>query len=105
MKQRQSPAAKGRPDIPAILRDAMGFHRQGVLDEAQRRYEDILAIQPNHFDARHLLGVIRFQQGRHDEALEIIRAALNRIQGLPRHCPYGGRPGETRPSRGGSGEL
>ena len=32
--------------------------------------------KPRHFEARHLLGILRSQQGRADEALDLIAAAL-----------------------------
>ncbi len=60
----------------AVLREAIGFHHQGDFDQAERRYKEILDKQPDHFDAKHLLGVVRLQQGRHDEAFASIGAAL-----------------------------
>ena len=55
---------------------AFGFHQKGNLAEAEQLYLQILAIEPVNFMARHLLGVIRSQQGRNAEALELIGAAL-----------------------------
>jgi tetratricopeptide (TPR) repeat protein len=46
------------------------FHRQGLLDKAEEVYIAILTTQPRNFDALHQLGVLRFQQGRHIEALD-----------------------------------
>ena len=60
----------------AIQRAAQ-LHQQGQLDEAETLYTAILSTQPGHFDALHLLGVLRFQRGRNAEALDLIRAALN----------------------------
>jgi Flp pilus assembly protein TadD len=36
-----------------------------------------LLVEPKSFAPRHMLGVIRFQQGRHDEAVGLIRGALD----------------------------
>jgi tetratricopeptide (TPR) repeat protein len=58
------------------LQQAVQLHQQGRLDRAERHYKGILAAQPNHFDAKHLLGVLRYQQGRNQEALDHISAAL-----------------------------
>src|SRR5262245_30215375 len=58
------------------LQQAVQRHQQGRFDEAEQSYQAILAAQPNHFDAKHLLGVLRYQQGRHAEALDHISAAL-----------------------------
>src|SRR5258707_5958332 len=65
-----------KPDIAARFGSAFALHQKGKLDEAAPRYEAILEAQPGHFDALHLLGVIRSHQGRHAEALEKIQAAL-----------------------------
>ena len=58
------------------LQQAVQRHQQGRFDEAEQSYQAILAAQPNHFDAKHLLGVLRYQQGRNTEALDHISAAL-----------------------------
>ena len=54
----------------------MELHRQHKLGEAEKLYTDILATEPNHFDALHLLGVIRLTQGKSLEALDLISRAL-----------------------------
>src|SRR5438128_1356546 len=59
-----------------LLDRAIACHQRGQLDEAERHYLDILQAAPNHFDAQHLLGLIRHQQGRSIEALALIGAAL-----------------------------
>ena len=47
------------------------------LREAERLYRGHPAGPiPSDFDARHLLGVIRYQQGRSAEAVDLIAAAL-----------------------------
>ncbi len=55
---------------------ARGFaaHRDGRLSEAERDYKATLAAKPFHVDALHYLGVLRHQQGQHEEA-----EALGRI--------------------------
>ncbi len=59
------------------LRDrAVALHRSGRLGEAEQLYLDVLAGAPRDFTARHLLGVVRAQQGRREEALAEIGAAL-----------------------------
>ncbi len=44
--------------------------------EAQRLYEAILAIKPFHFDALHLQGVTKIQQGDFETGVSFIRKAL-----------------------------
>jgi predicted O-linked N-acetylglucosamine transferase (SPINDLY family) len=59
-----------------LLDRAIACHQRGQLGEAERLYLDILKAQPGHFDAQHLLGIVRHQQGRGLEALALIDAAL-----------------------------
>ncbi len=53
-------------------------HQAGRLAEAEKIYVQILAIQPDHFDSRQLLGAIFLQRGNHTEALRHIELALKR---------------------------
>jgi protein O-GlcNAc transferase len=62
--------------IPEALQIAIQHHQAGRLAEAEALYRQILAVQPNHSDALHLLGVIAHQAGRHDLATEWIRQAI-----------------------------
>jgi protein O-GlcNAc transferase len=59
-----------------LLDRAIDCHQEGQLTQAEALYLQILRNQPDHFDARHLLGVVRHQQGRSAEALELVGAAL-----------------------------
>jgi protein O-GlcNAc transferase len=55
---------------------AMRCHQAGRLLEAENIYRQILARQPDHVDALHLLGTLAIQTGRPDEAVELIRLAI-----------------------------
>ena len=55
---------------------AVALHRSGRLAEAEDLYRQVLAGDPHDFTARHLLGVVRAQQGRNEDALVEIGAAL-----------------------------
>ncbi len=72
----QRPKAKQQTDVSRLLADAIRLHQRNSLNQAGRLYEQILSKQPGHFDASHLLGVLRLQQGRTAEALGPIRTAL-----------------------------
>jgi tetratricopeptide (TPR) repeat protein len=68
-----------KPSPKAIERDlhqAVQQHQRGRLSAAETLYRRILAAQPNHLDALHLLGVLKQQTNRSDEALQLIGAAL-----------------------------
>jgi predicted O-linked N-acetylglucosamine transferase (SPINDLY family) len=51
-------------------------HQAGRLSEAEESYRAVLAQQPDHPQALHLLGVVQHQLGRHAEAVELIRQAI-----------------------------
>ncbi len=63
-------------EAAASLQRAVALHRGGMLAEAATFYTRILAAAPHHVDALHLLGVVRHQQDRNDEALPLIGAAF-----------------------------
>jgi len=69
-----------------LLEQAVGLHREGAVAEAERLYLEILAREPGHADARQMLGVLRMEQERFDEALEqfdtILRSNPGAIQAL-----------------------
>jgi Tfp pilus assembly protein PilF len=64
--------------MAAVLERATALHRGGRLIDAETLYREILAADAQHFDALHLLGVLRHQQGRNAEAEKLIRAARAR---------------------------
>jgi len=62
--------------IDATLDLARRHHQAGRVAEAQTLYRQILARQPNHADALHLLGMVEHQKGRSAAALELIQRAI-----------------------------
>jgi predicted O-linked N-acetylglucosamine transferase (SPINDLY family) len=58
------------------LEQAVALQKNGHVAEAERLYLDLLAADPGNFRAQNSLGIIRFQQGRYDEALALIGASL-----------------------------
>jgi tetratricopeptide (TPR) repeat protein len=56
---------------------AYSAHRDGRLDDAERGYRATLELDPAHVDALHLLGVLRHQQGQHEEAADLVRRAAD----------------------------
>ena len=63
-------------ETQALLRRALGAQQQGDRSLAERLYLEVLAGAPQDFNANHLLGVLRFQQGRFAEALGYLDLAL-----------------------------
>jgi predicted O-linked N-acetylglucosamine transferase (SPINDLY family) len=66
----------GQNALEQLFGQAMANHQRGQLDAAEGYYRQILNVRPNHPETRHFFGVLRFQQGRHQEALDLIAAAL-----------------------------
>lgn len=66
----------GGETASALFAEAVRLHGRGALEQAARRCLDILRSHPRHFEARHLLGVIRAQQGRLGEACDHLRRAV-----------------------------
>ena len=57
---------------------ALALHQAGRLAEAEKIYGQILAIDPDQFDARHLLGFIFHQRGDSARAIHHIDLALQK---------------------------
>jgi predicted O-linked N-acetylglucosamine transferase (SPINDLY family) len=55
---------------------ALAHHQAGRLPEAEKLYKQILANEPAHFDATHLLGVVALQRGQNDIAVDLINRAI-----------------------------
>ena len=64
--------------ISQAIETAVQHHQAGRLVEAEAIYRQILAIDADHFDALHLLGVIAHQGGKHQEAIELIGRATRK---------------------------
>jgi protein O-GlcNAc transferase len=72
-----SPQPQAKPlNVPQALAQALEFHRQGRLAEAERLYASILAVRPDHFDALQMMGVVKLARGQPAEALQLIAAAM-----------------------------
>ena len=55
---------------------AIQHHRAGRLADAEQLYEQILALDPAHARALHLLGFLAYQSGRNDRAVALIGKAI-----------------------------
>ena len=65
-----------RAALQKLFDQAIALHQGGNLAEAERLYSQILGMEPASFAPRHMMGVIRFQQGQYPQAIELIAAAL-----------------------------
>ena len=76
------PAAAAAAKVAGLLEKASVHHTAGQLAEAEVLYREILEVSPDHPDALHLLGVIAYQVGQHELALQLIDQAIKTRQGF-----------------------
>src|SRR5262249_34431897 len=62
--------------IQEKFRQGHALHQQGRLAEAERCYSEVLAQEPTHYNALHLLGVIALQTGRAQRGIGLIIKAI-----------------------------
>jgi tetratricopeptide (TPR) repeat protein len=63
-------------NLAQALAQAVTLHRQGDLAQAEKIYARIIKARRDHFDALHLLGLLKHQAGKTGEAYRLISAAL-----------------------------
>jgi protein O-GlcNAc transferase len=63
-------------DVAQALAQALQFHHQGRLPDAERLYAEILRIRPDHVDALQMMGLIKLAKGEPAEALQLVSAAM-----------------------------
>lgn len=68
----QPPAAQAQ----ARFQQALAHHQNGQLAQALQLYEQVIALQPKHFDALHFAGVILLQSGQAQQAVSLMDRAV-----------------------------
>ena len=58
--------------VPRVIEIAVEHCQAGRLADAEELHHQILTVNSNHFNARHLLGVLAHQSGKHQKATELI---------------------------------
>ena len=62
--------------IDQAMQIALDHYRAGRLRDAESIYRQVLAQDPNHVDANHLIGLLAGQAGHYDFAIQQIRRAI-----------------------------
>jgi protein O-GlcNAc transferase len=63
-------------NVGEVLKLALRHYHAGRLADAERLYRQVLAADPNHADALHLLGLVAHRVGRHEDAATLIGRAI-----------------------------
>ena len=62
--------------IEKFLDQGYKFHCEAKLDLAAASYGQVLTMEPNHFDALHLMGLIESESKRFDQAVIYFTKAI-----------------------------
>jgi predicted O-linked N-acetylglucosamine transferase (SPINDLY family) len=65
-----------KSEVHALFMHGIGFHQQGQFSEASIVYGKVLTLDPSHFDAMHLSGVVAAQTNNYVLAVELISKSL-----------------------------
>ncbi|MDB5733695.1 MAG: hypothetical protein JWN16_332 [Alphaproteobacteria bacterium] len=63
-------------DLQSLAQQAVTFHQQGNLADAEKLYLQILDADPHLFGPRYYMGVLRLQQGHNEDAITYLADAL-----------------------------
>jgi tetratricopeptide (TPR) repeat protein len=64
-------------EVQRIFLSGIAKHNAGQIGEAECFYDQVLQIAPLHYEALHFKGVAALQQGRADEAVDLIAKAIS----------------------------
>jgi predicted TPR repeat methyltransferase/Flp pilus assembly protein TadD len=63
-------------EISQAIQTGLQHHWAGRLPEAEAIYRQVLEVDPNNADVLNSLGIIAYQVGKHEKAIELIDRAL-----------------------------
>ena len=63
-------------DTAELLRNARERHQSGDLQQAEQLYRQILAVDPDHAEAIHLMGMLAYQVSQYEAASQLISHAI-----------------------------
>lgn len=75
--EKQKRSKEKRVTLNEALSIAINLHQDGHFAEADKIYQQVLEINPDHPDALHFLGVLSHQKGQSEQAVKLIRKAIS----------------------------
>ena len=64
------------PSVENLMTQAIAFHHDGRLAEAERVYRQVIRMDPDEAAALNYLGVVLHQQGDDDDAIGVLRRSV-----------------------------
>jgi predicted O-linked N-acetylglucosamine transferase (SPINDLY family) len=74
-RQRRRPQPTPLSNADTLLQEGLRLQNAGNLDGAKQAYCDLLELDPSHAQAWHLLGVVLYVRGAHEEAINCLKNA------------------------------
>jgi len=71
-----APVGADPAHLARTFAEALQNHRQHRMAEAEDLYRQVLALDSNHVDALHMLGVLAYQAGKPEAAVDLIGRAI-----------------------------
>ena len=63
-------------ELRQLFEQGVAAHRAGRLDQAEQFYRQVLRADAASFPALHMLGFLKAQQGKYDEAITFLNKAV-----------------------------
>ena|SRR5215469_15072395 len=65
-------------ELRRLFEQGVAAHRAGRLDQAEKLYRQVLRADAASFPALHMLGFLKAQQGRYDDAIALLSKAVRK---------------------------
>ena len=66
-----------KKQIELLISKGFDFHQQGLLDDAEPLYTEVLRLDDKNAETYNLIGVLKLQKGKVDEAIEYMLKAIS----------------------------
>lgn len=83
MAAKQSRSAEKKLSLDDAVALAIELHQEGQFDQAEKIYQQVLEVKPEHPDALHYLGVLFHTRGQSEQAISFIRQAVSSNPAYP----------------------
>ena len=74
MSNTKSPQYQAK--VTVLFNQGLALHQKGEFAQAWKFYLQVLAMQPSHFNAMHLSGLIALESDNPELGIELIKKAL-----------------------------